>query len=518
MALIASTVAVTPASVKAGQAQNSVVEVSTAVPYNTIKAIAVAKLPDHFDFSGGGNVACLNIPHVNPGHVGSHRECKFGVCINVPDFTGPSLGTQRACADYSWRATVRREGDPLITGSGPALHVEVPIRVDGSAGLSGDLARILSLSAKNFEAHAHPGVDVTFALDENWCPIIHAMPTADNWVTNAQVEVIGRNCVGLSLGPFGNPQICAGPINVDLDKEANPAMGSVKNTVKGSIEQAVSCDRVRDTISPYWKTLSVALPGLPNGQGFLNVTPQGAALSALTPESAGLRISGGLIAKTAISATSIPVQQLELPKLKLIGTPIDGLSLDLNVPLSFDLIQKASLSILANQKFTQPTPLGTLDLAVLDVRVSSKESALVIGVKLSAKLAGTSIILPDWIDVIATPQIEPGASELKLDNLRVEIDSQDATLISVGSVIQNQVLAGFKSPVEILNFKSQREDVAKRLQDAINGYSVPGATLTAGQPQISVGNLSVTPENLVVDCGVTIPLNVELKPEFFATR
>ena len=499
-------------------AQQSVIQVSTSVPYATIRTIAVAKLPPQFDFSGNGHLACANVPHFVGGHIGSHRQCALGVCVNVPDVTAPSLTTQSACADYHWNATVRREGDPVVSGAGQALHIEVPIRVDGSAGVGGDLAKIVSLSGKSFEAHARPGVDVSVALDANWCPVIHATPTATNWVSSARVEAIGRNCVGFDFGKLGHPQVCAGPLDVDLDKEANNSVGSLKGTVKDSIEHAASCDTVRKSVTPYWKTFPVTIAGLPGGQGYLNVTPQSAMLSALTPETAALRLTGGVSATTALSATPIAVRQLDLPQLKLASQPTDGLQLSLSVPVGFALINQAAGSLLQSEKFTQSTPLGPIVASVADIRITGSSGALVVGVKLAATLAGTPITLPDWVNVSANPTIAPGTTQLALKNLQVDLGTQDPTMKALGSVLQNQILVRISSPLPVLDLKPELDNLSKQIQAAVNFFAAPGIAFTAGQPQVTPTGLGVSDTALTVSANVAVPFTIALTQDFLASR
>src|ERR1700739_4665941 len=69
---------------------DSSVTLVASLPYSVLARIAEQKLPQSSPIGGDGHIACLDVPYVNPGHIGSHQEC-----INKPylDFRG--AGTER---------------------------------------------------------------------------------------------------------------------------------------------------------------------------------------------------------------------------------------------------------------------------------------------------------------------------------------------------------------------------------------------------------------------------------------
>ncbi len=127
---------------------------------------------------------------------------------------------------------VNKDGPVRIAKAGPDIQVQQNIHVTGKAGLGGDLAGVLSLSGKSFEARVSSAMNLNAGLDNRWCPIVKAAPVG-RWVDSASVEVVGRSCIGFDFGPLGHPQVCAGPVNLGLADVLNGEFDSVGPLMDG---------------------------------------------------------------------------------------------------------------------------------------------------------------------------------------------------------------------------------------------------------------------------------------------
>ena len=214
---------------------NSVLTLTARIPYDVLRRATEQAIPTSFLLSGAGHIGCVQVPYIN----------------------GFSVGTHEQCADYNWHATVTSDSQFRLVRNGDAIHVERPLRIDGQAGVGGDLARLLSLSAKNFEAKFTPGADLQFSISEQWCPVIAATPTR-NWVTSAVVEAVGRNCLSIDLGPLGHPEICAGPANLDLTGQVNDQLNGSQGDLSRAAQNALPCDKLREQIARHWHSYSIA--------------------------------------------------------------------------------------------------------------------------------------------------------------------------------------------------------------------------------------------------------------------
>ncbi|WP_245514655.1 MULTISPECIES: hypothetical protein [unclassified Mesorhizobium] len=191
---------------------DSVLTLVAQIPYETLVQAAQSKIPQSVPVQGDGQIGCVGVPHINPGHVGHHTECRWigvRVCAEVPDVTAPSIGTTNQCADYHWHADIKTDGPLVVARAGNGVHVEQPLFVSGQAGVGGDLAKLLSLSGKNFEARLVPGLDLQLDMNDRWCPVLAGTPTG-RWVSSASVEVVGKTVSALILETWGTPKSAQG--------------------------------------------------------------------------------------------------------------------------------------------------------------------------------------------------------------------------------------------------------------------------------------------------------------------
>ena len=119
----------------APQPPDSQVTLQAALPFSEMRAAIAAHLPAQTPLSGSGALTCARIPSLIP----------------------LDLKGKETCANYAWSAVMTPEGGATVVRQGDALRIEQPVRIDGRGGLSGDLAKALSLTGKPFSAHLVPG-------------------------------------------------------------------------------------------------------------------------------------------------------------------------------------------------------------------------------------------------------------------------------------------------------------------------------------------------------------------------
>jgi hypothetical protein len=313
---------------------DSVVTLVADAPYAALAKIAEQRLPTSIPVSGDGQIGCVDVPYLIPGHVGSHYECRnvFGkkVCVTVPDITGPSAGRNQQCADYHWHADIAKVGPFQIQEAGPTLHIAQAVHVVGKAGVGGTLAAILSLTGKNFEVDASPQVEAAASLDKNWCPVVTITPVG-SWFDTADVEIIGQSCVGVDLGPLGHPQVCRGPKAVGIANVLNQEFDKRRGDLESAAQSAISCEVVKTKLASQWKSYAIPIsqPSLP--AMYLNIEPTSAAFSGFTPNGDRLRVAVRVVAKTVLALQPGPSEPLPLPPLERLDKNSGGLDVSLQV-------------------------------------------------------------------------------------------------------------------------------------------------------------------------------------------
>ena len=498
----------------------STVTLAARIPYSVIKQAIISKASAPLTFSGSDPMACAQIPYVIGPQAGTRRECaqvpyldfRGGgtqeQCINVPTLTAPRIGTNSQCANFNWHGTVSREGDAVLARSGDALHIELPLRIDGQGGVSGDLARFLSLSAKNFEVHARPAINLNLNMSDQWCPIVSATPTGE-WVNSAKVEVVGRNCIGIDLGPLGHPQICAGPANIDLSERANKEVASHQSIITTAAQNALSCDAVKGAVASRWKTISIPLAQVPNQSIFLNIVPTGAAVSGLIAEDNAIKLVVQMKAQTQVATAAIPITAVPLPKLGKIDSATSSLALHVQTTAPYDALTQLLSDNLKGKDFSQDTKAGKVTVHVDDVTIYPSQSSLAVGVKVSAKTPGKVLDTTGWVYLVGQPTVGKSGNSIEIQNLKYAAVLDNAFWEIIADIFNTQILANLRahSTIELGKLIS---DTANQVSRSVNSAVIPGVKISATTPIIKLESVAIGKEGFIVTTKMDMNFDMEI--------
>ena len=140
---------------------DSVITLVAKATYTALNQAAETKIPRSVPLSGDGHVACLDIPYVNPGYVGSHEEC-----INKPYVDFRVVGLRGFAGMYRisrGQASAREISAPTITGMRPWTRTARFRRQSGYRHAS-----ILSLSGKSFDVRVAAATDLNVGLNNQY--------------------------------------------------------------------------------------------------------------------------------------------------------------------------------------------------------------------------------------------------------------------------------------------------------------------------------------------------------------
>ncbi|MET4213881.1 hypothetical protein ABIB95_008734 [Bradyrhizobium sp. LA2.1] len=217
------------------------------------------------------------------------------------------------------------------------------------------MAGLLSLHGKNIDVHATPRVSLSAILDKQWCPIITAQPIG-SWVDDASVEVVGKNSLGIDLGPLGHPEICAGPINLGIANELNHEFDKHRDDLKKGAQSAVPCDSVKPEIESQWRPFSIKVERDKRPPLYLNIVPKSAAFSGLIPEDDRLRVAVRVGAQTVLKTAPIDTAVLPLPALDPLTADKGSLRINLRAVAPYDLLKQQLRQALADKIFRKDLP------------------------------------------------------------------------------------------------------------------------------------------------------------------
>jgi hypothetical protein len=499
---------------------DSSLTLSLRLPFPRIVQAASRLIPAEIPLSGNGSVGCVGVPYLIGPRIEMRQICKdvpycdfrgCGTqkqCADVPTPVGPSIGSNNQCADYNWRATLAASAPLSLSRAGDALRVEQSIVVRGQAGVGGDLAKALSLTAKNFEAKARPGFDVRLSMDERWCPTAKVSPTMD-WVSAASVEVVGRNCLSFDLGPLGRPEVCAGPANVDLTSAVNSGLSGARQELATSLAAGLTCDATRGPASRFWRTLSVPLQISDSERAFLNVTPQSAAFSGVIVDDGAVRLSLRVRAKTQIGPTAIATRPLDLPRLESSAEIGSGLDVNARITIPYEQLARMLGQAVAGRTFQHQTPLGTADVRIQEATVFPTTEGLAVGLRINADMPRQFFNTKGWVYLSGRPVVDPSGRAVTIAGLRYSL-VLDSTFWSLTSTLfEGSVLALLRSH-STFDLVSLERRLASAVTNGLDRAQFEGLKLKAASPQVSLRSVVPGPQGLIVLARLLMPFEVEV--------
>ncbi|MGX5844233.1 DUF4403 family protein [Mesorhizobium sp. ArgA1] len=493
---------------------DSVLTLVAQIPYGTLVQAAQSKIPQSVPVQGDGHIGCVGIPHINPGRLGHHTECKWigvRVCVEVPDVTAPSIGTTNQCADYHWHADIKTDGPLVVAQAGNGVHVEQPLFVRGQAGVGGDLAKLLSLSGKNFEARLVPGLDLQLDMNDKWCPVLAGTPTG-RWVSSASVEVVGKNCLGFDFGNLGHPQVCAGPINLGLADVLNGQINDHRSKIQDAIAKALPCDAIRSKVEAQWHAISIKIDRADSTPVYLNIVPTAASFSGLVGEAQGMKMTVRVAAKTSLAAEPVPTQILSLPPLGKTSADRSQADITLQATAPYGLLLAELSKNLKGRDFQQQTPAGAIDVKVDDVDLYPSAGSVVIGLKVQAKLPGKFLNTTGWVYLSGLPRVEKTGTAISIDELHFATVLDNAFWKAAQSLFETQILADLEAHSKV-DLNKQINDASDEILKAVHNTNVPGLKISADTPSIELLDITVGPKNLIASARLKMNFDMALSAD-----
>lgn len=491
---------------------DSVITLVASLPYAALAQIAEAKIPQNVPLEGDGHVACMDVPYLNPGHVGSHQECIGGgwstICTTVPDFTGPSTGMSNQCADYHWNANVNKDGPVRIGKSGADIQVAQNIHVTGKAGLGGDLAGALSLSGKSFDARVASAINLNVGLDNRWCPIVKVAPVG-RWVDSAAVEVVGRNCVGIDLGPLGHPQVCAGPVNLGLADVLNNEFDKHRDDIQHAAQGAISCEMVRAKVGEQWHPFSIKIDRSGQSPLFLNIEPKTAGFSGLVAEDSASKFVVRVGVKAVLSPSEMANTGGTLPELDLATANQGGLDINLQAVAPYDFLKNELAASMKGKTFKKDTTAGAVEVRIDDVDLYPSNGSLAVGIKIDAKLPGRWFDTTGWVYLSGKPTPVQDGKAIAIENMAFATVLDNAFWTTVQGLFETEILSTLKRHAQ-LDLSNQIDKAASQITSAIAKADVPGLKITAGPPAIQLTGVDIAADTLIVTTKLSMSVDTEL--------
>jgi hypothetical protein len=506
-------------------AADSILTLVATIPFSSLSHLADQKLPQSQAIGGDGHIGCVDVPYVNPGHVGSHEECfnkpyldfrgagTERVCVQVPDVVGPNIGTHRQCADYHWHADIQREGGASISRNGQFLRLSQGIHVTGQAGVGGSLAQILSLQGKNIDIHATPRVDLSATLDQQWCPVVSVNPVG-SWVDDAFVEVVGKNCLGVDLGALGHPEVCAGPANIGIAGPLNQELDKHRDELQMAAQTAISCGPVKAQIASQWHAFALRVDQERLPPLYLNIIPRSVSFSGIVPEDNRLRVTVRVGAQTILAASPADMAVQVLPPLQPLNSTNGGLQINLQAIGPYDLLKQQLRQSLAGQTFQKEVAGRKIEVRITDVDLYPSKGSLALGLQIDAEMPGRWFNTKGWVYLVGKPTVSKDGRSVKVTDIQFAAVVDNAFWSTAEKVLQGDILKTLNERATF-DFSEEIDKATRNVSQAIAKAAVPGLKITAGLPQIALDGVHVTGSDLVVSATMSISVEAEVTEAIF---
>ena len=474
--------------------QMSHITLAARIPFGMLQKAVDGSVPAEQSFEGSGDEPCTNVPAIRNGG---------------PPFYFPYIGTNRACAGHRWSATVRKSGPVTVNRNGDAVRVAVPLEIRGKAGVNGDIAGLLALNGKNFGASVHPAVDLRLGLGKDWCPQVNATPTR-NWVSSASVEIVGRNCAQIDLGPLGRPGFCAGPINLDLSGPANDALNGQQQAIQTAASRAVQCDEFRKSVQHQWRPIAIPVDGVGEKPFFLNIVPETFAFSSLRIVDDAVEFAVRAGVKAQLNETAVATDPLPLPAVEALVADRSLLSVALTAQVSYARLAEVLKPAVVGQSFTGATPAGEVKIRVEDVDVYPSDGRVVVGAKIRADLPGRFFDTRGWVYLIARPMVDDSGTVVRFGELTYATVIDNALWQAFATVFDEQIRQTLQQSAQI-DLRPTLTTQAGALTRQINAASFPGGRIEAHRPEARLVNMDVDTTQLVAAATAELRFEVVLE-------
>ncbi|MCV9964541.1 DUF4403 family protein [Pararhizobium sp. BT-229] len=430
-------------------ASESTLGVRVAVPFQVLNAAINELLPSSFSQEGTGE-----------------QVCGWAGCV----------GTK-----YSYTAT---RSPVTFSRDGNSARGNVSISVNGKGGFRGDIARVLGLDAKNFEAAADVAVVAAATVTSDWCPVVTAT-VSYNWTKTPRVEIV--NDVYVTLGDL-------------VDKKLTENIATLPEKLK----EAIPCDTIKAAAAKAWHNYAVPVQ-IPDGPlVYVSILPKQVGTSGLVVADEGLRIAVGVVSDVAVS-TKAPTEQSTPPLPPLGQVPDSAGKLDVSLPLraEYTHLNEAIVSAVKGKAFEFAVGSGKGTVEVKEAEVFPSDGKIGLKLVFAADLPGR--IFNTSGTVYATAKVTPDETGqvIQLTDFSYSRILDNGVWSALSAVFEGQLRQQIENNGRI-DLKPHLEKGRDALQKAISDPTkTNGIKIEVGEPDAKIVAITPTDDHLAILTRIT---------------
>ena len=424
-------------------------------------------------------IVASEVPLVQTGD-GQKRLCKRVIGVKV-------------CGTADWRYTAKRTGEIAVSGNDDKVILILPLQFEGTAGIQGDVAKVLGLRNIDFSGALEATIRLSFDLAEDWCPVI----TSDidyHWTRAPKAE-------------------WAGTFDIDLQKKLDETLARQLETVDERIREAIDCGEFRDQLAAQWKQHSYPLQ-LPTEQSddngspdpepvnndaeapstvYLNLAPTGFAFSGMRTEGDRLGITFLLTADTTVDPEPAPESLLPLPPVDRTEYAAGYTQFELPIRIGYQQLVNLLTPELVGRTFTSSNRAGDVSVSINALELFGSGSGLTIGIGFDADLPATRRNTPGTVYLTTIPVVDPFNRTLTLTETTLS-KIIDSTLWSiVVDVFEGRIVQTIEQRA-VIDLAERLEDLELKLSDQLSNPERTGGVVVTAE-KLSVNLLDLVPES-----------------------
>ncbi len=447
----------------------------------------------------------------------------------------------KACSTVVWDYTLNRTGNVSVTPDAfetERVRIAFPFEFAGTAGLRGELAKVLGLNSVDFDGALDISISTALDIAGDWCPQVTA--TVDyTWSRSPRVE-------------------WAGGLDFNVKKLVDDQLQKKLNDIDDMLASAIDCQRIQEEILAEWQPRSLPLDlGLDSivtsssGSStdahtetntneaqaltlqplYLNLTPQGAAFSGIKTEAEALGFT--LQLDSLISVDAVAVQQPSQPNPQPASAETGGLSETGGLPTAlpqlqrinyepgdtrFSLLVRApyetlgqlSTAALREKDFRSDSAAGEIVVRVTKVKFSPAGSRLGVALTFNADLPASRSAVDGEVYMTALPKIDGSGTRLSFENFQMTKLIDSVLWNSLATLFEGRILQSLEEQAQFDltdRFSELEVDLLTQLSDP---ERTRGARVTAEDLSVRLQDLFTESEALALILQASTKLDVVL--------
>lgn len=410
------------------------------------------------------------------------------------DWPGGSCCFFKGSIDANWQIHASQIDPVRVVGGSDRLTAELDTAMNGSVGINGTIAQWLSLSGKNVSARAAILASTGLAFDRSYCPTIVDPGLDYRWISNPEIEIIGKSCVNV----FGSDW-CVGPWDYDFSSSVDPQIRNQIPSVMQSLAAGINCSPIRGDLQKVWGNYSFPLDVPYLGAMFVNISPQALFVPRLGIDATNIVVRARLDADTVVAPTPGPVGSLPLPYNDPLPISPGDFSLSVPVALRYYTLEALASQAAVGREFPADTPVGKITVRPTNIQVYPSGDHLAIGV--SFVLNYEHVLLNTSGTVWFSSKIDatPDGKQLRLSEVAVTRKFSSPLWEIASIVLDDQLRNAISNGFQIDLTKPLGDTEAAITQALSSAGNGKGFELIATNVNTRVGRIATQDDVLVVE-------------------